>query len=82
MSCACELGFGRIVRVNKLFDRIRIIEQASGKFVKFSPARRAVLQLHLMEIDSALQKAMLENNVRYKWHLGGGWFVSVTSGFR
>ena len=78
MSRAYELGFGRIVKVS---DEIRIIEQASGKFVKFSPARWAVLQLHLMEIDSALQKTMLENNARYKWHLDGGWFVSVTSGF-
>ena len=36
MSRAYELGFGRIVKVS---DEISIIEQASGKFVKFSPAR-------------------------------------------
>ena len=79
MSRAYELGFGRIVKVS---DEIRIIEQASGKFVKFSPARWAVLQLNMAEINDAIEKSLLSSDFRYMSHLGGGWFCSVSSGYK
>ena len=42
-----------------------------------------VLQLNLAEIDAALEKSLAENESGfcYETHLGGGWFVSVSSDY-
>jgi len=82
MSCTYELGFGRIVNVNKACDEITILEQASGKFVKFTASRWVVLQLNMAEIDDAIEKSLLSSDFRCRSHLGAGWFCSVSSGYK
>jgi hypothetical protein len=46
------------------------------------PARRwAALLAYESEIDGSVHRLQAKQNVHYKSHLGGGYFVSVTTGF-
>lgn len=64
-------------------DEINIFEHGTTKIAMFTYPRWAWFMSYFDEIDVAVSKLMAaQEDVKLQQHIGGGWFVSVTSGFR
>jgi len=71
----------RFVVVKK--GEIKLYEDGSPKAATFIFSRWAQFVENFAEIDDAVAKlASEETDVKLQLHIGGAWFVSVTSGFR
>lgn len=71
----------RFVVVKK--DEIKLFEDGSPKAATFTFSRWAQFVQYFSEIDDAVAKLMKgESDVKLKLHIGGAWFVSVSTGFR
>ena len=70
----------RYVVVKK--DEIRLFEDGSHRQATFTYPRWSWFVQQFGEIDDALDKLVKsETDVKARIHVGGGWFVSVTSGY-
>jgi hypothetical protein len=64
-------------------DEIKLFEDGTLKAATFIYSRWAQFVEYFEEIDNAVAKLMKgEADVKLKLHIGGAWFVSVTTGFR
>lgn len=75
-----EIGLNRYVVVDN--GNIHIVEESTGKGAQFTEARWVHFVSLFDDIDAAvdqLRKKEWTGNVRI--HAGGGWYVSVSSGF-
>lgn len=64
-------------------DEIRLFEDGSNKVATFSYQRWSHLTEYFDTIDDCVAKLVLgQQEVKLQTHIGGGWYVSVTSGFR
>jgi hypothetical protein len=71
----------RFIVVKK--DEIKLFEDGTPKAATFIFSRCAQFVEYFTEIDSAVAKLVSgETDVKLQLHIGGAWFVSVTSGFR
>jgi hypothetical protein len=78
-SAVYTLGEKRVVKLRKDYLFIEDIE--SKKFIVLSFQKWKRLCDLIIEIDECVNDVMeKKNNVAFKEHIGGGWFVSVTSG--
>ena len=75
-----EVGDRRYVVVKK--DEIRLFEDGSNKSATFTYPRWTHFVEQFDEIDQCVAKvAANDADVKLQLHIGGGWYVSVTSGF-
>ena len=58
-----------------------ISDKEKDKTIEIPLQRLAVLLNYMLEINQTVTQFAATEFVRYKQHIGGGWFVSVTSGF-
>lgn len=71
----------RYVVVKK--NEIKLFEDGTSKAATFIFSRWAQFVENFAEIDGAVAKLVSgETDVKLQLHIGGAWFVSVTSGFR
>ena len=75
-----SIGNDRILQLEKN-DEIRILNKTTKDAV-FISARFASFLLCLDEIDNQLYKLTQGEKLAYQNHYGGGWYVSLTKGFR
>ena len=54
----------------------------TGKEAVFTPARWASFRLYIDEVDDQLNSLSQDRDVAYCAHYGGGWHVSVNTGYR
>jgi hypothetical protein len=81
MAKKFEFGDRRYVIVKK--DEIRLFEDGSPKLALFSYSRWAHFTEYFEQIDDALAKLMkADEHVKLQIHVGGAWYVSVTTGFQ
>ena len=73
------IGEKRYVVVKK--SEIRVLEDGSKKAATFIYSRWAQMVQHFDEIDNAVSKMAKEEEVKLQLHIGGAWYVSVTSGY-
>ena len=76
-----DIGNNRLIKIAKNNNELRVEEKDSTESTTFTPSRWASFLLCLDEIDCQLEKFVTGKNVTYRNHYGGGWYVSVTSGF-
>jgi len=76
-----DIGNNRLLTIAKKYDQLCIEEKGSVKSATFTPSRWASFLLCLDEINSQVEKLVAGENIAYRCHYGGGWCVSVTSGF-
>ena len=76
-----SIGNNRILKLEKN-DEIRILDKTTKKEKVFTPTRWASFLLCPDEIDNQLYKLTQGENLVYQSHYGGGWYVSLTKGFR
>ena len=76
-----SIGNDRILKLEKN-DEIRILDKSTKKEAVFTPTRWASFLLCLDEIDNQLCKLTQGEDLAYQNHYGGGWHVSLTTGFR
>jgi len=76
-----KIADNRLVKIAKKYDQLCIEEKGSAKSATFTPSRWASFLLCLDEINSQVEKLVTGENIAYRCHYGGGWCVSVTSGF-
>lgn len=75
-----EISEKRFVVVKK--DEIRLFEDGSQKMATFSFPRWSQFTESFDEVNDALAKLVKrEADVKLQLHIGGGWYVSVTTGF-
>ena len=75
------LGEKRFVVIKK--NEIRVYEEGTKKIATFTFPRWSNFTMHHEEIDNAVLKLVKgEEEVKLQQHVGGGWYVSVTTGFR
>jgi hypothetical protein len=80
MSKKFEIGEKRFVVVKK--EEVRLFEDGSSKSATFTFPRWAQFAGSFDEINECVTKLVGgQQDVRLQLHVGGGWFVSVTSGF-
>ena len=72
-----KIAVNRLLKIAKKYDQLCIEEKGSAKSATFTPSRWASFLLCLDEIHSQVEKLVAGENIAY----GGGWCVSVTSGF-
>ena len=60
-------------------SEIRLFENGTAKVATFSYPRWALFTQYFSDIDDAVAK--LAADVKLQLHIGGGWFVSVTTGY-
>jgi len=78
-----ELGNNRVLKVSKNCQEIIFTDKSTGKYCCFSQSRWATFMLIIDEIEMTLQKVLAgQKDIRYRYHLGAAWHVSVTSGFK
>jgi hypothetical protein len=64
-------------------DEIKLLEDGSTKAATFIFPRWVQFTEYFDEIDSTLSKLFKgENDIKLQLHIGGAWYVSVTTGFR
>jgi len=76
-----DIGNNRLLKIAKNNNELYIQEKDSARSAAFTASRWASFLLCLDEIDHQLEKFAAGRNVAYRNHYGGGWCVSVTSGF-
>ena len=76
-----KIADNRLLKIAKKYDQLCIEEKGSAKSATFTPSRWASFLLSLDEINSQVEKPVAGENIAYRCHYGGGWCVSVTSGF-
>ena len=81
MKKTYSIGNDRSLTIAHNNEQLRIEEQGSNKWATFTPSRWASFLLCLDEIDHQLEKLSKGEDVAYRNHYGGGWHISVTSGF-
>jgi hypothetical protein len=80
MSKKFELSEKRFVVIKK--DEVRLFEDGSSKWATFTYPRWAHFVEQFVEIDESVAKLTAgQQDVKLQLHIGGGWYVSVTSGF-
>jgi hypothetical protein len=80
MSKKFSLSEKRFVVVKK--DDIRLFENGSNKWATFNYLQWARFVEQFTEIDESVTKLTAgQQDVKLQSHVGGGWYVSVTSGF-
>ena len=62
-------------------SEIRLFENGTSKAATFSYPRWAQFMLYVSDIDDAVGE-LGKNDIKLQLHIGGAWFVSVTSGYR
>jgi len=84
MKKSYRIGSDRSLRLNigNKNDSLSITEKNSNNWATFTPARWASFLLCRREIDRELKKLLKHKDVNYHKHYGGGWHVSVTSGYQ
>jgi hypothetical protein len=80
MSKKLELSEKRFVVIKK--DEVRLFEDGSSKWATFTYPRLAHFVEKFVEIDESVTKQSAgQQDVKLQLNVGGGWYVSVTSGF-
>jgi hypothetical protein len=80
MSKKFDLSEKRFVVIKK--DEVRVFEDGSNKWATFTYPRWAHFVEQFVEIDESVTKLTAgQQDVKLQLHVGGGWYVSVTSGF-
>lgn len=75
-----EISEKRFVIVKK--DEVCLIEEGSHKAASFTYPRWVWFTEQFDEIDNSLSKLINgDDDVKLNIHIGGGWYVSVTSGY-
>lgn len=75
------VGEKRFVVIKK--NEIRIFEDGTKKAATFTYPRWSNFSMYFEEIDNAVSKLIKgEEEVKLQLHVGGGWYVSVTTGYR
>jgi hypothetical protein len=78
-SATYPIGAKRVVKLRK--DYIVMEDTESKKYILLSFQKWKRLCGSIIEIDESVNDVLeKKNNVALKVHIGGGWFVSVTSG--
>jgi hypothetical protein len=83
MSKKFTIGVNRAVGVKKQGGDlcITIAEQGTDKSAEFNTKRWVQFVRIFNQIDESLQQIAAKQYVKYCTHIGGKWFVSVTTGF-
>jgi len=79
-----NLSDTRVIETRNEQDEIFVVirDTVSDKFIEIPKNRWAALQLILVDIDNAVNQLKEKKDyVKYFAHIGGGWYVSVTTGF-
>jgi len=71
-----------VLTYNKKEEVITIRDKKTGKEAVFTPARWASFRLYMDEVDDQLSSLSQDRDVAYCAHYGGGWHVSVNTGYR
>ena len=83
MSKKFNIGLNRSVAVKKQGGDlcITISEEGADKSAEFTSKRWVQFVRIFEQIDESLQQILAKQYVKYCMHIGGKWFVSVTTGF-
>jgi len=76
-----KIADNRLLKIAKKYDQLCIEEKGRAKSATFTPSCWASFLLCLDEINSQVEKLVAGEGIAYRCHCGGGWCVSVTSGF-
>ena len=80
MTKKFEIGAKRYVVVKK--DEVRMFEDGSNKMAQFTYPRWSQFVEYFSDISDSVTKLLQkEEDVKLQLHIGGGWYVSVTSGY-
>ena len=77
-----EVGADRVLKFNKKKEELFVIDKKTGKEAVFTATRWASFRQCMDEVDEQLNLMWQEQNVAYRYHYGGGWHVSVTTGLK
>jgi hypothetical protein len=77
-SATYPIGEKRVIKLRK--DYIVIEDTESKKYILLSFQKWKRVCGFIIEIDESVNDVLEKNNAVLKEHIGGGWFVSVTSG--
>jgi len=78
----CQIGENRVLKYNKKKEVITICDKKKGKEAVFTPARWASFRLYMDEVADQLNCLSQDRDVVYCADHGGGWHVSVNTGYR
>lgn len=76
-----KYDFGEKCSITLTKQSVRIVDDEKEKSIELPLKRWASFLTCLPEIEDSLNKLRKAEFVKYKEHIGGGWFVSVTTGF-
>ena len=62
-------------------DEVVIKDSKNNNSIKIPAKRWATFRLQFDEIENAVSKLREKQYVKYFQHIGGGWYVSVSTGF-
>ena len=84
MAKRYSIGGNRYVVVKKQDNEIcvTIVDEKSEKSATLAAKRWAQFVAVMYQIDESLTQLLTNQYVKYNFHLGGAWCVSVTTGFR
>ena len=69
----------RCIRLAK--DTVAISDLVKNNTIELTHQRFVTLMLNVKEIEESLRKLCAAEFVKHQEHIGGGWYVSVTTGF-
>ena len=73
------LAENRCIRLMK--DTVAISDLVKNNTIELTHQRFVTLMLNVREIEESLRKVCATEFVKHQEHIGGGWYVSVTTGF-
>lgn len=79
MAKKFEISDTRFLVVKK--GEMKLFEKGTSKMALFTFQRWAQFAEQFTEIDESVIKLVAKQDVRLQLHIGGGWYVSVTSGY-
>jgi hypothetical protein len=76
-----KLGESRVLASKKEGDELSILLKDGSKCIELTSQRWITFVLHFEDIVGAVKKLREKEYVKFFQHIGGGWYISVTTGF-
>ena len=74
-------AFGENRSISIAKDVVTICDSEKAKTIELTAQRFVTFMFYLKDVDESLRKRFADDFVNIRQHIGGAWYVSVSTGF-
>ena len=74
-------AFGENRSISIAKDVVTICDSEKAKTIELTAQRFVTFMFYLKDVDESLRKRFADDFMNFRQHIGGAWYVSVSTGF-